>query len=309
MFLGHAMLAFAIAVFAGSWLGLGRERTLAVGVTAGLFAAVPDVDMVYALGGLLAADTGNLLAVTESFWAASTLVHRAITHSLVVSVPAAVAFTLVPGDRRDRLIAALVILGLVLVSGAVSGWLGVLVMACFGAVGAGCALAVRRYGLDRRTLFGAVLLGLASHPFGDVFTGEPPRLLYPLDMTVFDGRVALHGDPTLHLLGAFTIELTAIWLGVLAYYHVRDVEIRDHVNPRAAAGAAYALAVFVIPPPTLDLSYPFVFSVLAVGMVGAVPDPIRRRLPDGPTALVTGLTAITLAAIGYGVAYGVGVAP
>jgi membrane-bound metal-dependent hydrolase YbcI (DUF457 family) len=307
MFLGHAALAFAVAAFLATATGVRRDRALAFGLTAGLFAAVPDVDMAYALTGLTA--TGDVVAITESFWAASTLVHRAITHSLVVAVPAAVAFVLAAGDRRDRAVSGLLLAALVGVSTAVSGWLGGAIMLLFGGAGSLVGHWSARYGFDRRTTLGLAVLGLASHPFGDVFTGEPPRLLYPLNMTVFDGRIALHGDPTLHLLGAFAIELAAIWLAVLAFHRVSGVPLQRHVNARAAIGVAYGLAVFVIPPPTLDVSYQFVFSVLAVGVVGAVPHPVRRRLPDVPTAVVTGLAATSLAGFGYALAYVLGTVP
>lgn len=309
MFLGHATLAFAIAVFVAGALGIDRNRMLGLGVTAGLFAAVPDVDMAYAVVGLTATESGGVFAVTESFWAASTLVHRAITHSLVVAVPASNAFVLAVGRRHEQAAAGGVLAALVAISYVVSGWLGGLVMFVFAVAGVLVARWTARYDLNRRTMLGVVFLGLASHPFGDLFTGEPPKLLYPLNTTIFDGSIVLHGDPTLHLLGAFALELAAIWLGVLAYHHVTGESIRPHVNARAAVGAAYALAVFVIPPPTLDVSYHFVFSVLAVGFVGGVPDPIQRRLPDRNSAFVTGLTAVTLAGLGYALAYVVGVAP
>lgn len=303
MFVGHAAFAFALAALTATAVGLRRERALAFGVVAGAFAAVPDVDMVYAVAGLTVADGGGVFAIAESFWATSTLVHRAITHSLVVAVPAAGAFALAAGETRERTLAVGILAALVAVSYAVSGWLGGFVMLAFALAGVAVGRWSARYGLERRTLLGLALLGLASHPFGDVFTGEPPRLLYPLNMTVFDGRVALHGDPTLHLLGAFAIELAAIWLAILAYHRVSGVRLRRHVDARAAVGVAYALAVFVIPPPTLSVSYPFVFSVLAVGVVGAVPHPLRRRLPDRATAAITGLSAVSLAGLGYAVAY------
>lgn len=309
MFLGHATLAFAIAVLVATTMGVSRERALALGLTAGLFAAVPDVDMAYALAGLTATDGGGVLSVTESFWATSTLVHRAITHSLVVAVPASVAFVLATRTRLERVASAGILTALVVLSFTVSGSLGGFVMLLFAVAGVLVSQWTTRFDLDRSTMLAVAFLGLASHPFGDVLTGEPPRLLYPLNMTVFDGRIALHGDATLHLLGAFAIELAAIWLGVLAYHHATDTSIRKRVDARAAVGVAYGLAVFVIPPPTLDLSYHFVFSVLAVGIVGAVPHPIQRRLPDATSATVTGLAAVTIAGLGYALAYGIGIMP
>lgn len=309
MFVGHATLAFGVVALAALRFGVSRERALALAVVAGLFAAVPDVDMAYALTGLLVVDPTSPMAVAESFWGASTVVHRALTHSIVVAVPAAAAFALAPTHRRA---AAAALVALVAVIGVTSGALGAFIVGLF-AVG-GWLVARFGHALDvrGRSLFAVALFGLASHPFGDLFTGQPPRLFYPLDVAVFDGRIALSADPTLHLLGAFGFELAAIWLGVVAAVWLVDHRVTDHVSMRAAAGGAYALAVLVLPPPTLDASYQFVFSVLAVGFVGAVPAPqFRQRslsLPSLPTAVVTGLTAVTLAAAAYGVAYATGLA-
>jgi membrane-bound metal-dependent hydrolase YbcI (DUF457 family) len=158
------------------------------------------------------------------------------------------------------------------------------------------------------------LVGLLSHPFGDLFTGEPPAMFYPFDVTLFAERVTLHPDPTLHLLGAFAVELATIWLAAYALFALTDRRFRDALSPRAGVGAAYAAAALAIPAPTLSTSYPFVFSILplaAVGMVGAARRPgsrfrldrFRPALSDWPTALATGLAAVTLAATGYTLAY------
>ncbi|MCG1003642.1 MULTISPECIES: metal-dependent hydrolase [Halobacterium] len=309
MFVGHATFAFGVVALAAAGLGASRERALALGVAAGLFAAVPDVDMAYALVGLVAVDPTSPMALAQSFWGASTVVHRAVTHSLVVAVPAAAAFALAPTHRR---IAATALAALVAVVVAVSGPLPAVIVGLFAAGGWLVARAAHAYRVRGASLFAAALVGLVSHPFGDLFTGKPPELLYPLGVTVFDGRVALSADPTLHLLGAFGVELFAIWLGVVAALRLTGRRFTDHVNPRAAFGTAYALAVLVLPPPTIDASYQFVFSVVAVGFVGAVPAPRlgQRSLarPSLPTALVTGLTAVTLGGAAYAVAYTTGLA-
>ncbi|WP_232702431.1 metal-dependent hydrolase [Halobacterium wangiae] len=302
MFVGHATFAFGAVALLALQFGRSRERALALGVFAGLFAAVPDVDMAYAVVGLVGADPTSPTAAASSFWGASTVVHRAVTHSLVVAVPAAAAFALAPTHRR---LAAVALLGLVAVVGTTAGVLGVFVVALFAVAGWLVAVGGHHWGVRGPALFGVALAGLASHPFGDLLTGEPPRLLYPLDVVVFDGRLTLSADPTLHLLGAFGVELVAIWVGVVAALALADHRLTDHVNGRAAVGAAYALAVLVVPPPTLDVSYHFVFSVVAVGLVAAVPVPRGRSIPR-PTpfnALVTGLTAVTLAGTAYAVAY------
>jgi hypothetical protein len=165
----------------------------------------------------------------------------------------------------------------------------------------------RRLGVGPRPLFAAALAGLLTHPFGDLLTGQPPALLYPLDVAVFGGRVTLSADPTLHLLGAFFVELAAIWLGVAVLLSILGSGLRSTVRPRAAVGVGYAAAVFAVPAPTLELASPFVFSVLAVGVVGV---PLRVRTADRPgtgrrvlAAVVTALTAVTLAGLAYAAAY------
>jgi hypothetical protein len=306
MFVGHATLAFGLVGLAALRLGVRRERALALAATAGVFAAVPDVDMAYAVVGLLGADPTQPLAAASDFWGASTVVHRAVTHSLVVGVPAAVAFALAP---THRYLAAAALAALVAGVGVASGPLAAAVVALFAAAGVLAAFLAHSVGVRGRSLLTVAVVGVATHPFGDLFTGSPPRLFYPLHAAVFDGRVVLAADPTLHLLGAFAVELAAVWLGVLAALALTDARVRDYVDWRAAAGASYALAVLVIPPPTLDLSYPFVFSVLAVGAIGVTPKPTESwTLPSAPTAFLTGLAAVTVAGSAYAVAYASGVA-
>jgi hypothetical protein len=178
-------------------------------------------------------------------------------------------------------------------------------MAAFALAGLGVGTWAARRGLDARTTAAAALLGLASHPFGDVFTGEVPAFLYPFDATLLAARVGPFADPTLDLLGAFGVELAAVWLGVAVAARLAGTTVRANVSPRAAVGAGYALAALAIPAPTLSVSYHFVFSVVAVGFVGAVPERVRGgpELPDRETAAVTGLVAVTLAVLAYALAY------
>jgi membrane-bound metal-dependent hydrolase YbcI (DUF457 family) len=310
MFIGHAALAFGAVALVAMALGVSRERAAVLAVASGLFAMVPDVDMAYALVGLVGANPTNPMAAAESFWGASTVVHRAVTHSLVVAVPAAAAFALAPTHRR---VAAAGFAGIVALTWLASGPLAAVILALFAA--AGWLVAVGGYdaGLRARSLFTVALVGLASHPFGDMLTGEPPRLFYPLDAVLFESRIALSADPTLHLLGAFGVELAAIWLAVVAALRLTDRRLAAHVNPRATLGVGYATAALVLQPPTLDVSYHFVFSVVAMGAVGVVPAPTRQSiplptresiaLPAPSTAAITGLAAVTLAGAAYTVAY------
>ena len=352
MMVAHALLAFALVAGALSLAGYSRSRALTVGLVAGGFAAVPDADMTYAFVGLLDTDYGSALAVTESFWATSTVVHRSVTHSLIVAVPAALVFACWTADtdpvhattrtasarlcRGAALRAAGAALALTLVLAAfwITGPLAAVVMAAFVLAGLLVATLADAYGdLGPRGVFGAALVGLWSHPWGDLVTGEPPRMLYPLPDGVLVERLALSADPTLHLLGAFGLELAAIWLAAVVYCRLSERALRTCVRRRAALGAAYGTAVLLIDPPTLAVSYHFVFTILAVGVVVAAPyrwprsplsrlrrdewaggtEGIRASLhpaawpesaDDALAAALTGVAGLSVALLAYAAAYG-----
>ncbi|GAB6861532.1 metal-dependent hydrolase [Haloplanus litoreus] len=312
MFVGHAALAFAIVAGVAVARDWTAERALAVGLLAGAFAALPDVDIAYALVGVAAAAGGDALTLASAFWSTGNLVHRAVTHSLALAPAVALIAALARRNRRAGAVAAALAGLLVAVAWTASGPLGVVVTVPFvaGAVLLG-SLAGRYTDLTPSQVFGVGVVGLASHPFGDLFTGDPPAMLYPLDATLVSERVTLAADPTLHLLGAFGVELATIWAAVAVAGLATGLRPRTAVGPRAGLGAGYAASVLLIPAPTLDLSYPFVFSVLGVGLVGALPRVRVVGTPAGPTveppdwlaALLTGLSAITVAWLAYTVAY------
>ncbi|USZ71081.1 metal-dependent hydrolase [Natronosalvus halobius] len=340
MFVGHALFAFAIAALVAEWRGWESRRALTIGVVAGLFAAVPDVDVAYALVGLAEWSLGDgALGASTAFWDASRTVHRSATHSLVVGVVAASAFGLLsirrtrthPSSssssgsgsgsstawtRLARTIATGLLAALVVVAFAASGPVAAFVMALFAITGAVVAL-----GTARATTFSpatvalAALWGLCSHPWGDLFTGEPPAWLFPFATPALESRVLLHPDPTLNLLGAFAIELGVIWLALLTYAHLADRDLLAALDRRAAAGAAYGAVALVSTPPTLDMSYHFVFSILGAGLLcgvvreGTVPGihgviPRRWRTSSGVFDIVlTALTGVTIALLAYVAVY------
>ncbi|GCF12722.1 hypothetical protein Harman_06570 [Haloarcula mannanilytica] len=302
MFVGHALFAFALGALAAWWLGLSRERAVQLGVVAGLFAAAPDVDIVYAPFGLLVGAAENLTA--DGFWETANVVHRGPTHSLLLGTALAVAAGLWATESRPARTASVAIgAALVALTGALSGPVAALVTVVFVAA----ALAVATFATSRdispRTVTGLALLGLLTHPFGDLFTGGPPPFFYPFDVTLVAERVLLHPDPTTHLLAAFAIELATVWLAVWTYVHLRGYTLTELVRPRAALGIGYAAAVLFLPAPTLERSAHFVFSVLALGAIGAPVRPFSHGV-DWLETLVTGLAAVTIAAVAYAMAYG-----
>ena len=299
MFVGHALLAFALVALAGERLGWDRRGTLTVALLAASFGALPDVDVVYApVGVLLAGDA----ATPESFWAAGNLVHRGVTHSLVVGACTAAAAGLLARRETTARTAGIAVLAVVVaVVTLVSGGLALAVTLVFVAGAVGLVAVATRRGVTPRAVTGAALLGLLSHPFGDVFTGSPPAFLYPLDTVLLAERVTLSDDLTLHLLGAFWVELAVIWVAVAAYFRLTDRSLAAHVERPAALGVAYGGAALVLPAPTLEVSYQFVYSVLAVGLVGAASTrPLAR---PARSAVVTALAAVTLASLSYALVY------
>lgn len=300
MFIGHAAVALAIVGIGAHALGWSRERALVLAVFAGLVATLPDIDMLYALTGLANVGTLDALAVAEGFWSASTVVHRSVTHSLVLALPVAAGIGLVAAGGRLRLAGvaiAIVSLGLI---GFGAEPVFVFVTAAFLVGSVGLGFLADRWSIGPKPAALSAVIGLVTHPFGDLFTGQPPWLLYPFETQVIAERVALAGDPTLHLLGAFFLELMAIWVGVNAILQLRGTEIREHLRPRAVLGGGYALAILVLPAPTLSVSYHWVFGVTAVGFIGAAPP--QRRL-SWTSRLVTGLAAVTVAGLAYAGAY------
>ncbi len=309
MFIGHGLLAFAIAASVANRRGWSTDRALAVGVLAGLFGTLPDIDMAYALFGLIAGAEG-LFAASDAFWAAASVVHRAVTHSLVLGSIAAVGLaawrartTNAMGRARVWLATvALSFTALVVSVFLASGPLAAVIVAIFMVGGLAIVRVAESLDFGPGVVLATALLGLLTHPFGDLFTGAPPQFLYPLDVTIIADRVLLHPDPTLHLLGAFFVELTTIWLALFIMAHLRGWQLLPRVRRRAALGVGYAGAVFAIPAPTLQMSWPFVFSVLGVGLI-AVPVGLREQVGDHWYTVVTALTAVTLAGLAYTTAY------
>lgn len=312
MFLGHGLLAFALVAGLAHAAGWDAERALAVGAIAGAFGLAPDVDILYAPIGLVG--VSGVLEAEAAFWAAGNVFHRAVTHSVLVGAAGALAAGLWAARTTvTRVLAAGLGVGLVAL-GALEGALTAAIVVAFVLVVFAIAHVGARHAIDARYVGAAAFAGLVSHPFGDLFTGEPPALLYPLDVTLVAERVVLHPDPTMHLLAAFGFELVTIWAAGFVYLHVTDRRLGDHVSPHATLGVAFAAAVVFLPPPSLDSPYRFVFGALGVGMVSGVGidprrwpallgrDPENPRLPALDTA-ITALVALSTALVAYAALY------
>ena len=310
MFVGHFLAAFAIAATVAAWRGWPEERALVVGALAGSFATLPDIDMLYAVVGLVGSLEGAFIT-SDGFWDVANEIHRGATHSLIVGVFAAIGFAAWRArdgyGSRVGILGGLIFSGLILIVTVVDGIAPGAVVTAFVLAGVGLVTFAERVGLGPTAVLSAGVLGLVSHPFGDVLAGPSPALFYPLPIQagLLNGQILLNSDPTLHLLGAFFIELTIIWAGLLVVARLRGWRLMRHINRRAALGVAYAGAVFAIPAPTVETASPFVFSVLTVGFIGT---PSRSRWREDRStqlidAITTALAAVTLAAAAYAVMY------
>jgi len=305
MFVGHGVAAFALVGAVALSRGLDRPRALQLALIAGLFATLPDVDIRYGPLGLLDGVTG-VFDATDEFWSTGNVIHRGPTHSLVFAVIAAGAFSLWTRTARSRALAVAMLGGLAVFATADGGSVAGAVTVLFAVGGVVVSQFAARRGISPEGVLATALVGLVSHPFGDLFTGEPPEFLYPLDVTVVGERIAFSADPTFHLLGAFAVELSLLWLGLVVYTRLTDRRIRSLVDRKAALGVTYAGAAVVVPAPTLEASYQFVFTVLALGAAGAVQRQLLGRqihAVDWPRALGTGLGAVTLAVVSYALVY------
>lgn len=313
MFVGHGLVAFAIVAGLATWSGTERDRAVAIGILAGAFATIPDLDIVHPLLAL-AIEPGPLVEAPSRFWTLSTEIHRAATHSVLVGALTALGVTAVavrPADhsnatvRRPWQCVALggtaLLSGLVAVVWLLDSPLAGAIVALMVAAGIGLAVVARRQGISIHAIGVAAVIGLVSHPFGDLFTGNPPPLLYPVDWDLLTAQVSLHPDPTLHLLAAFMVELATIWLALAVLARLFGVRLREQGGLQSLAGVGYAGAVLVLPAPALDAATPFLVSVLAVGLVGT---PLRSTEDRWVwRAVTTGLAAVTIAAVAYGAAY------
>ena len=311
MFIGHGLVVFAIVAGLALLAGWDGERALAVGLLAGAFGLAPDVDILYAPVGLIGAS--GLFEAEAGFWAAGNAVHRGMTHSLLVGGAAAAAAGLwAAGTKPARVLAAAVGTGIVAV-GAGDGLLAAVILTAFVATVFAIAGFGARQTIAARHVGAAAAVGLLSHPFGDLFTGGPPDLLYPLDVTLVAERIVLHPDPTVHLLAAFGLEVATMWAAAVVYLHATDCRMADYVSPHATLGVGFAVAALVLPSPTLESPYRFVFGALGVGMVSGVGRPrqwravlSRRAAAERLTALdavLTALAALTTALVAYGTLY------
>lgn len=264
MIVGHAALGFLIAALAAYYMDIDPDKCLAIGLFAAAFAALPDIDLVFASGEILTIFSSGGEGFIDSFWAASESFHRGITHTLLALILSAGAFTFYR-SRGTELAASIVLLstafGLV-----VGGYLSAMIMAVFSLAGVFITHLSVDY-LERKEFMLAAFLGLVTHPFGDIFTGVPPDFMFPLGLKLLESRIVLNQDPVLNLLSVLLLELFVLFTAVLTAIMLKEDDLRGHITPAPLIGVFYIPMYFFVPEPTLSSAYVFVFLTVTLGFM------------------------------------------
>ncbi|MGM0397547.1 MAG: metal-dependent hydrolase [Halobacteriota archaeon] len=318
MFVGHEFAAFALGVVLARRLGTSDATALAIGFVAGASAILPDLDLLVAAVAYADRLGGPAIASWDGLWSASTAIHRGLSHTLVGGVGVATVLTAVVHARRTAragsktgslgaigigLAATVGLVSVARVAGGASEMLSI-GLVLVGATVLGLVVAGRT-SLGARAILGGALVGLLSHPFGDVFMATPPAVFYPFEVTLLSDSVRLAADPTMNLVGIAFVELVTVWAGVAAFASATGVSLRRAVDPLAALGLGYPLLMVFVPRPTMVDAHWLGFTLAPFGIVGTLTLLGRhhRRRDRLLRALVTGLATVTLAAGSYSFAY------
>lgn len=264
MIVGHAALGFLVAALLAYRKGVDPDRCLRIGFFAAAFAALPDIDLVFASGELINIFSSGA-GFIDSFWAASEAFHRGITHTLLGAAVSAAAFIFYR-DRASSAAAVAVVILLTVFGSVLGGLLPGVIMALFSLAGLILSHVSIRY-LGREEFIPAVLIGLLLHPFGDVFTGVPPDFFFPLGLNLLESRIVLNQDPVLNLISILLLELLILFLAVLTAIMLKEEDLRSHLTPAPLLGMIYIPLYFIVPEPTLSSAYIFVFLAVSLGFI------------------------------------------
>lgn len=279
MFVGHELLAFAVAGWGALQLGCNDRTALHAGAVAAVAALLPDLDIGYAAATYAVAVAGGTPLGWEAFWGVANATHRVVTHTLPTGVAATLVFGAAVvvarlrwstiGDRSRShsgvattvaLAGSAVVGSAVLLSGfrtAVSPAAATVAGGFLACVAVAGWLLATRTDLSLSGTIAAAGVGFLSHPFGDVFLAAPPPLLSPFGPPVWTGRVSLAADPTLDIVSVLFVELATVWAGLAVFSRVAGDRIgpggrlRDALDRRAGVGLAYAPAAVLLPRPTI----------------------------------------------------------
>lgn len=299
MFVGHFFLAFVLAAGFFQWKGESKTDSLMLGLFAGFFAVLPDLDIIYAFKTFI--QFALAPEFMEAFWENSQVIHRGISHSLVTGFIAATLFSL--GYEKNSLIGNIfssIFLGVF--AFIVSGWIGAFVMALYGIVGGFLSSKAEEY-ISRKKLYGVSLLGLLTHPFGDLFTGSPPQLLYPLKLELIPSRLAIFAEPTLNLVTLVIIELVLVASGLYLINLLKDIKFQIK-NPSITTAITYALTALVISPPSIQNPYIYLVTLFSFSLLITIANTVLNSKKSYLTDLLFFVLVSIIGSVSYFVMFG-----
>lgn len=269
--IGHLAVAFILVSI--SYLFASKksnEAILVIASIAAVFSLVPDIDILLPLA-ISSNSITSPEAVVSNFWAASTQYHRGVTHSLLTTLSGSIfavgsfyrdsvsklffSFSIVISLIGAVFSAQLFVLGIF--------WLSVVTISIF----------IRRNtSLSLRDIAVSSSIGLLSHPFGDIFTGEPPAFLYPFNLSFIETRVTFASEPTTHFFILFFIELALSLAAIAIFYKLKYGVAFRPIGIKPASSFILAIPfLFFLPLPTVDSNYwPTVIAVLLSGLLFGV---------------------------------------
>ena len=263
MIVGHFLLAFSLVALYAIYRELGSEYALTMGLIAGGFAVLPDIDILFAARELLVLFSSGVSGFVDSFWQTSKIVHRGWTHSLVTLFISASLFSIY--HKTSYRLIAITALPVAFFTGIHYGNVFTAGVMIFFIAGGLLISRIAESKVESRDFTLSVFLGLLLHPFGDVFTGTPPEFFYPFETGLFSSRVIIFGDPVINLLAIFALEFSLVWIGLLTVSKLRGIDVKREIKGFSFIGLVYAPAAIYIQAPTLEVAYQFVFSVIGFG--------------------------------------------
>lgn len=304
MFVGHAAIAFCISALIAYTILNDKKRALYIGLVGGAFAFVPDIDVVTGVvqvGLQLVTEQLSATETVSTFWEGTHNTHRGVTHSLF----AAVVGSVIAYFAADRYYTFPVIATLLMLSSAIFISLyspvGGVMIGLFGVFAGILAITSSKLVEEPRWVFFASLVAFVSHPFGDLFTGQPPAFLYPFSELPLE-RIALSVDPTVNLLLAGLTEVAALWVGVLVLAWLTEHRLRGRTLAYGVLGVLAVIVPFMLFPPTLEVSYHFVLPVIGLALLSSSTALLREDRHIFERTVQSGAVAVLSMSISF-VAY------
>ena len=229
MFIGHFAMPFLLLyLLLHNYTELSQSQIATFSIISGIYGLVADLDIMFTFVEtiIIIVNTGNISI--DKFWDISRTFHRQSTHSLFVGflsiIWIAIQSTYISNTTKpyDNIPFDYIIsIGCGLVMGFMIDDFarGILVSGLF----VFCILSITRLvrfriPSNKRVVFVSAVIGILSHPFGDIFTGTPPEFFYPIYQIGLE-RIVLFANETLNLSVLFLFENFLVVSGT--YFSVR----------------------------------------------------------------------------------------